>query len=208
MIRVNLIQPVGYPSETMASVALPASAKKQIMALAVSALICAAITGSIYWLWSHQITVGTQQLAVERAEAARLAKIQAENTRYQAELVAIQAHIGIIQDLNSRREGPKDLMTALGLTVNHARGLFLVSVAGKDGQLKIHGQSEHVNSIADFITALKQAGPFDNIQLQRLFENDNKDRVSFSFDLTCVYKPPPGQTVGAAAGRVPQTSLR
>ena len=208
MIHVNLIQPVGMPVETRTALALPASAKKQITALVVSALTCIAMVGSIYWFWSYQITESTRQLVLEKAEAARLARIQAENTKYQVELAAIQAHIGIIQDLNKSREGPKNLMTALGLTVNHARGLFLVSVAGKDGQLKIHGQSEHVNSIADFLTALKRAGPFDNVQLQRLFEDDHKDRVNFSFDLTCVYKPPPGQTGGSAAGPVPRSSLR
>ncbi len=204
MIRVNLIQPVGMPVEATASFAIPASAKKQGMALAMSALICLAIVGSIYWLWSHQIMKSTQQLALERAEAARLARIQAENAKYHAELTAIQAHIGIIQGLNKSREGPKDLMTALGMTVNHANGLYLVSVAGNGGQLKIHGQSQHVNSIADFITALKQAGPFENVQLQRLFEDDHKDLVSFTFDLTCVFKPPAEQA--AAAG--PRASLR
>lgn len=205
MIRVNLIQPAGMPMETTAALALPASAKRQGMAFGVSALVCIAIVGSIYWLWSHQITEATQQMVLERTEAARLAKIQAENQKYHAELTAIQAHIGIIQDLNKSREGPKDLMTALGVTVNHANGLYLVSVAGQGGELKIHGQSEHVNSIADFITALKQAGPFDNIQLQRLFEDDHKDQKSFTFDLTCAYKPP---AVPVAAAPGPRSSLR
>ncbi|MGH9430478.1 MAG: PilN domain-containing protein [Terriglobia bacterium] len=189
MIRVNLIQPVGMPVETAAAVAISANAKKQGMALAVSALICIAIVGSIYWLWSHQIVQATQQLALERAEATRLARIQAENERFHVELMAIQAHIAIIQELNKAREGPKDLMTVLGATVNRANGLYLVSVAGQGAELKIHGESQYVNSIADFITALKQAGSFDDVQLQRLFEDDHKDRVNFTFDLTCVYKP-------------------
>ena len=206
MIRVNLIQPVGMPVETTAAVAIPTSAKRQIMVLAISALICIAVVGSIYWLWSHQITTSTQQLAVERAEAVRLARVQAENEKFHAQLMAIQAHISIIQDLNKNREGPKDLMTALSTTVNRANGLYLISVAGQGGELKIHGESEYVNSIADFITALKEAGAFNNVQLQRLFEDDHKDQVNFTFDLTCAYKPPAGLAAGAAAG--PRAALR
>ncbi|MGH7866852.1 MAG: PilN domain-containing protein [Candidatus Dormibacteraceae bacterium] len=175
------------------------------MALVISALICIAVVGSVYWLWSHQITTSTQQLAVEQAEAARLARIQAENERFHAELTAIQAHISIIQDLNKNREGPKDLMTALGMTVNRANGLYLISVAGQGGELKIHGESEYVNSIADFITALKGAGAFNNVQLQRLFEDDHKDRANFTFDLTCAYRLP---AAGAVAAAGPHGALR
>jgi Tfp pilus assembly protein PilN len=205
MIRVNLIQPVGTPADMAAGVSAPVGAQKQVLAFGGSTLICALLVGSTYLLWTHQIAKANRQLALERAEAARLARIQAENQKYQTELAAIQSHIGVIEKLNKNREDPKELMTALGMTVNHARGLYLVSVAGAGDGLKIHGRSDYVNSIADFITALKQAGPFGNVQLQRLFENDHNDRVSFTFDLTCVYKPLSGQ-VALAAG--PHAALR
>jgi Tfp pilus assembly protein PilN len=198
MIRVNLIQPVGMPVEAaVATATAPATPKNQVIALAGSALICFALVGAIYWLWTQQIAHGKQQLAIERSEAARLAHIETENQKFHVELVAIQAHISIIQQLNKARSGPKDLMTALGQTVNRASGLYLVSVAGEGETLKIHGESQYVTSIADFITALKQAGSFSDVQLQRLFESDHKDRMNFNFDLTCLYKPATGNSVPA-----------
>ena len=202
MIRINLIQPPSGASEgKIREAARPGGAPAKL--LVISAVVVTAVVGLIYWSWERQIGEMTRRLASEKREAARLAAVQAENQRYQAQLNEIETHIHIIQTLEDNRTGPKALMALLGDTVNRTQGLYLLTVDGKSGRLVIHGESDFINSIADFISALKGTGTISDVELSRVFEDDQSDRVSYKFDLSCLYKPPANapapQTAGAAA---------
>jgi Tfp pilus assembly protein PilN len=186
MIRINLLEgatPGRKPKPGVAS-SFPAKV------FGGTLLVATMVVGSCYWYLDRQLTRLGQQLEVEKREAARLAAIQAENTRYEAQLRDIERRIAAIQALENNRQGPSDLMAVLGATVNRTTALYLVSVSPKEGRLVVNGLTGSVVFIADFMAALRAAGDFQDVQLRQYFEDDREGQVSFRFNLDCVYKPP------------------
>lgn len=186
MIRINLLEgaaPAVAPKPGAAS-SLPAKA------FGATLLGAAVVVGACYWYLDRQVTRLGEQLDVEKREAARLAAIQAENTRYEAQLRDIDRRIAAIQTLENNRQGPSDLMAELGAIVNRITGLYLISVSPRENRLVVSGLAGSVVSIADFVGALRTAADFQDVQLRQYFEDDREGQVNFRFNLDCVYKPP------------------
>lgn len=190
MIRINLIQPVKQEAEPKAREARPSLVQRKEVYPLASLVICCGLVGLLYWSSNHKITQLNSAIAMERQEAARLAGIQAQDAMYQGQLGQINAHIQLIQTLQQNRTGPQQLMAQLGSAVNKINGLYLLSVDDSKERLAIHGLSDQVNSIADFMAALESLRTFNDVQLRQIFEDDQNSRASFKFDLDCLYRPP------------------
>jgi Tfp pilus assembly protein PilN len=198
MIRINLLEGARRERETKPEVG-PAAATFQAQVFIGALLVAGVVVGGVYWFLSHRLAELNKQMDVERREAARLAAIQAENTRYEADLKDIDRRIAAVQTLEDNRHGPTQLMMLLAGMVNRAPGLYLISVTPKEGRLLFNGASSSVTSIADFFGALNAAGNFRDVQLREYYEDDDKDgRVNFKFSLDCVYSPA-GQTAAVSA---------
>lgn len=189
MIKVNLIQAPAAELPLKMDEAAAGSRKNGSYALA-SFVVCFGIVWLLYWGWNREISGLNREIAQARTEAARLAGIQAENTKYETDLAQIEGHVVVIEALESSRTGPQQLMAKLGATVDGINGLYLLSVKSDGNQLVIDGQSDHVNAIADFIGALQNDGSFQKVDLRQIFEDDQNTTVSFKFDLVCLYMPP------------------
>lgn len=198
MIRINLIQAPVREKETKTSETASLRDRKELAPL-LALVICFGLVGLMYWSASRSITALNRQMAVEKREAAHLAALEAQNKRYQSQLAEINQHITVIQTLEENRTGPRDLMTFLGGAADRVNGLYLLSVDMQKGRLNIHGQSDDADAVANFIAALDAAGSFRDVELRRVFEDDQSNRVSFKFDLDCLYKPP----VEVAAAALP-----
>ncbi|MGH9326505.1 MAG: PilN domain-containing protein [Terriglobia bacterium] len=203
MIRINLIQvqsPAGEPAEKVQDERRLAE-RKEFFPL-VSLVASLAVVGFLYWSANHNVTRLNQQIGQARQEAARLAAIEAQNRMYQGQLAQINQHISVIQALQLNRTGPQELMTLLGNAIDRVNGLYLLSVDSSRGRLNIHGLSGQMNTIANFISTLQGIHSFNDVRLEKVVEADQKSRVSFQFDLDCLFEPPtaaPGPPSGAPA---------
>lgn len=202
MIRINLIQTPAAEVEGKSADSTGLRGQKAFYPL-LALVVCFACVGLFYWLSTRSITVLTHQMGVERREAARLQALEVQNKSYQAELEEINQHIDVIQELQQRRTGPRNLMALLGGATNRVNGLYLLSVDTSKGRLDIQGRSDNADALANFITALEGESSFSNVELHSLFEDDRYSRVSFKFDLDCLYKPP--VDVAASTAPVPPT---
>ncbi|MGH9398067.1 MAG: PilN domain-containing protein [Terriglobia bacterium] len=198
MIRINLIQAPAREMETKASEAASLRERKELYPL-LALVVCFGLVGLMYWRSSHSLAVLNRQMTVEKMEASRLAALEAQNKRYQSQLGEIDQHIDVIQTLEKGRTGPRDLMALLGSAAGRVNGLYFLTVDTQKGRLNIHGQSDDADAVANFIAALEDAGSFSDVELRRVFEDDRYTKVSFKFDLDCLYKPP----VDAAASTLP-----
>jgi Tfp pilus assembly protein PilN len=189
MIRINLIQ--APQTEAAAKAAAPQGLpdRKEFFPL-LALLISFAAVGLLYWGWNHRIASLNQQLAAERQEAVRLGVVEAQNKQYESRLAEINQHINVIRTLQTSRTGPRDFMTLLGDAADRVNGLYLLSVSAQNGRIMIHGQSDNTDAVADFIAALQGIDSFNDVELRQVFEDDQRTRVSFKFDLDCFYKPP------------------
>lgn len=206
MIKINLLRGAETPSVAAQLMGFRAPTTLPAKVFLVSLLVAFAPAGILYWYWNGQTAKLNKDLADQRKEAARLAAIQAENQRYLQQLKELEGRIQTIQMLQSRRVGPVGLLNALGDTVNRTKGLYLLTASAETDRLVIQGQSDSVESIANFIAALKRAGTFEDVQLRQYFQDDQYDRLSFKFNLDCVYRWAPGVASAAPAGVAPSAA--
>lgn len=209
MIKINLLG-VAAPGPAVREKP-PVSVGFQVGTLVGALIVCFLVVGVFYRMWSGAIDNLKTELKKEQAEQARLAAIKAENLRYQQQVKQLDQRINTIQALQASRVGPVEIMTALGNVVNKTSDVYLYTAANTTGRLVLRGQSGSVDSMAVFLASLKSSGVFDDVQLHRFFEDDQHNRLTYKFDVSCVYKPPqppstgtaaaPGATSGAPAAR-------
>ena len=203
MIRINLLgvaRPMAKPA------AAPPTAARQALIFVASLLAVFAVVGFIWRYWTTEINRLNQEYAKQQIEAERLKQIRAENLRYVQQRQQLESRINTIQTLVNSRVGPVDFMTALGNVVNRSSDLYLMTVTPEGARVVIRGQSNSVESIGNFVASLKNSGRFDEVQLRQYFQDDQHDRLSFKFQLDCVYKLPSAapaavQPAAAAPGR-------
>jgi Tfp pilus assembly protein PilN len=203
MIRINLL---GVARPAMKRAAAPPTAARQALIFVASLLAAFAIVGVFWQVWTGAINRLNKELVDQQREADRLKQIRAENQRYVQQRQQLEGRINTIQTLVNSRVGPVDFMTKLGNVVNRSSDLYLLTVASDGSRVSIRGQSNSVESIANFVASLKNSGSFDDVQLRQYFQDDQQDRLSFKFQLDCVYKlpsaaPTAAQPAAAAPGR-------
>ena len=188
MIRINLLQGTRDDFSAPSEAESPAAFQARVFAGTLAA--AAVVLTAFYVFTTHRVSVLDSRLAIENAEAARLAAIQAENSRYAAQLADIEGRANAIQVLEEQRQGPVRLMELVAAAVNKAPGLYLRSVAPKDNRLVFSGSSATVSAIADLVAALETTPDVHDVELREYFEEDAQDgRAAFKFTVDCVFQP-------------------
>ena len=188
MIRINLL---GIAKPAAKQAGPPTTVARQALIFVVSLVVAFGVVFFMWRYWSSDIDRLNKKKAEEQREADRLAQIRAENQKYVAQREQLEQRINTIQALQQSRVGPVDLMSSLGGIVNRSNDLYLLTVSPDGARVAIRGQSNSVESIANFIANLKDSGSFDDVQLRQYYQDDQFERLSFKFTLDCVYKLPP-----------------
>jgi len=188
MIKINLLG-VPRPAVVVMPEGRPPTVARQVVIFAATLLVALGVVYFVHRYWSSQVSALEKQLAAERLRQKELAEVQAQNQRYQQRLQQLQQRINTIQMLQNSRVGPVEMMTMLSNMVNRTDDLYLLSVTPEGGRLSIQGQSNTVESIATFLSALKNSRVFTDVQLRRYYQDDQFNRPSFKFQLDCMYRP-------------------
>lgn len=194
MMKINLLgvaKPKGEPAGPP-----PTAARQAIIFVGVLG-VCAVVVGFFHFVWSSEIKRLDQEIEVQKREAERLRQIREENQKYVQRRQQLEQRINTIQALQASRVGPAQFMNALGLTATQRADLYLLSVAPEGNRVAIRGQANSVESIAEFIAALKRNESFDDVQLRQYFQDDEHNRVTYKFNIDVIYKlPAPPQPAG------------
>jgi len=201
MIRINLLgvtKPVartsgGGPSEGMAPEA--------IIIPGILLVVLGLLAVFVWWYWTGQIAALNKRNDAALREQTRLAGIMEQNKVYEARLNQLQLRISTIQTLQNSRTGPVELMRVLGTLANRSNDLYLLTVNTTGGRLVLTGQANSPDAIANFIGALQHSDTFDDVQLRQSAEDDQGKRVSFKFNLDCVFKQSAPETTTVPAGQ-------
>jgi len=194
MIKINLL---GLAPPPTAAPSAPATRGFQIGVAVGSLVVCFAIVGIVWKMWSSAVAEMERKVKQEQVREQELKQVKLQNDQYQAHLRDLEQRINTIQTLQDSRVGPVEEMTALGDTVNRVSDLYLFTMTPQGDRLVLNGVSGSVDSMGRFLSTLQKSGVFADVQLRRFFQDNQKDRLSFKFTLDMVYKSP---TVGAAAG--------
>jgi Tfp pilus assembly protein PilN len=183
MIKINLLGAAPPPTP----VPVAPTPLFQVATFVGALVVCFAVVGLFYKVWSGAVTDLEKQKKDQEREQARLAAIKAENERYQKQIIQLEQRNNTIEMLQASRVGPVELMTTLGALVDRRNDVYLFSVAPAGERLVIHGQSNSVESMAEFMSALGHSGSFADVQLRQFYEDDVQGRVSYKFNLDCIY---------------------
>ncbi len=188
MIKINLFPEGGRQPAIEPGIGRSPVKVSPVLLVGISALLSFGVVGGLGWYWSGQVARFEQQKKAEQVEQARLAAIQQKNQLYEKQVRELERRLHTVQVLEETRTGPVELMTALGNTVNQTRDLYLLSASPQGDQLLFEGRAASVESIAGFIAALKRSGSFAEVELRRYYHDDEAERITFKFDLNCVYR--------------------
>jgi len=204
MIRINLLGVTKPVARTSGAGPSEGMAPEAIIIPGVLLVVLGLVAGFVWWYWSSQIDALNKRYVAAQREQARLAGIMEQNKIYEARLNQLQQRINTIQTLQSSRTGPVELMRVLGLLANRSNDLYLLTVTTTGGRLVLTGQANTPDAIANFIGALQRSDTFDDVQLRQSVEDDKDKRVSFKFNLDCVFKQTAPETA-TAPGAQPVT---
>jgi Tfp pilus assembly protein PilN len=198
MIKINLLGVAPPPTKAVPGAPSPPATKAfQTLTFIGALILCFAIVGVLYKIWSNQIADLQKRLKQEKIRQTELAMVKSQNERYQQHLKDLETRINTIQALQNSRVGPVEMMTALGDAVDRTSDVYLYTVSPTAGRLVLKGQSGTVDSMANLLAFLKSSGYFDDVQLQQFFQDDQHNRLTYKFTVDCAVKSPNATVAGA-----------
>ena len=207
MMRINLL---GGPKVVAAAAAPAAVASSAIIVSAVTLVALGLATAIAFFVLRSDIQDLDAKIKVQETEKLRLAGVKAQAEAYEKTLNDLQQKKDTVDALARSRVGPVELMRALGTTATRSNDLYLKSVGKSGDRLVIQGQSNTVESIADFIANLEKSGSFTDVKLRQSFQNDKGAKTSYDFNLDCVFRSSVSgpETPTAQAGGQPAAGKR
>lgn len=200
MIKINLLGAAPPPSRVHFKGGPPASRARQVMVLGGALVVAFGIVGVIYTVWTNQINELQRKRNHENIRKQELAVVKSQNDRYQERLRELETRINTIQALQNSRVGPVELMSALGSIVDRTNDVYLYTMVPAGERLQLKGQSNSVDSMANFLAFLKNSGSFEDVQLEQFYQDDVHDRLNYKFALSCQFKSPSGGVSPTAGG--------
>jgi len=206
MIKINLLG-VAPPPTPMAE-GPPATRSFQVGVFVGALVVSFAIVGIIWKLWSSAVAEMDRKVKVEQVREQELKAVKNQNDQYQARLRDLEQRINTIQTLQAGRVGPVEEMTALGDVVNRASDLYLYSMSPQADRLVLSGQTASVESMATFLSSLQKSAYFQDVQLRKFYQDNQRGQLLYKFTLDMLYKSPtaapaPGQTAPPAGAAAP-----
>ncbi|HYW72606.1 MAG TPA: PilN domain-containing protein, partial [Pyrinomonadaceae bacterium] len=102
------------------------------------------------------------------------------------------------------RTGGQELLDMVANTVSRTENLWLTSMNRKGTALIINGSSASINSVANFITAMKRSGYFQKVEIKESKQDDKNLAVqTFLFEINAEISPPAAQPKTASAPASP-----
>jgi type IV pilus assembly protein PilN len=188
MIRINLL---GRARPKTARQAVPLEATLQVVFF-IAALVVA--FGALYYHWSSmkaETAVVQQHIQKQMGEKARLEQLKAQVDNFERQKATLQQRINVIEELQRNRTGGQELLNAMANSVTRTDTLWLTSLVRKGNALTIQGSAGSINAVANFITQLKRAGYFTDVQIDKSAQDTKNTAVqTFNFTLTAQFGLP------------------
>jgi Tfp pilus assembly protein PilN len=139
---------------------------------------------------SKKIDALNASIARENQVAARLANIDKKYEQRNAEKLAFEKRVKVIDQLRADQSGPVSLLSALGETVNNTDAVWLNEMTDAGNTVNIDGQALSTHAVANLMTNLKRSGYFKNVEIKDTAQdNGSKDMDMFKFTLVCEKAP-------------------
>jgi len=197
MIRINLlgqIRPKAARRPVDTGAALP------IVFVGAGLVLGGLVLGYIYLSWQKQLTVENDKIKTLKAQKTELTGIKAQVEEFDRQKKTLQTRVDTIEKLQRDRTGGQELLDMVANTVARTENLWLTDLSRKGNNLNVSGASASINSVANFITALKRSGYFQKVEIDESKQDEHATSgvQTFTFHLTAEIAPPTAASAGQA----------
>ena len=197
MIRINLlgqIRPKAARRPVDTGAALP------VLFIGAGLVLGVLVLGFLYYSWQRQLSAENDKIKVLQAQKTDLENIKMQVEAFERQKQVLQQRVNTIEQLQRDRTGGQELLDMVANTVSRTENLWLTMMLRTGNNLQIEGSSASVNSVANFITALKRSGYFQKVEIKETKQDDrNTAVVTFNFQLSAEITPPQPVTVAPQA---------
>ena len=180
MIRINLLgqaRPKAGRRPVDTGAAMPVVFIGAGVALGLVALIF------FYLSLQKQLSEENARIKTLQAQKADLMQIKAQVDQFEAQKKVLTQRVQTIEQLQRDRTGGQELLDMVANTVSRTENLWLTNMTRKGNTLAIEGSSASINSVANFITAMKRSGYFQKVEIDETKQTDNRNVETFTFKL-------------------------
>jgi type IV pilus assembly protein PilN len=205
MIRINLlgqIRPKSARRPVDTGAALPAVFIGAGIAVGVAALFL------LFLSWQKQLNEENKTITRLQGQKTELESIKAQVEAFDKQKQVLQQRVQTIEQLQRDRTGAQELLDEVAATVSRTENLWLTSMVRKGNSLNIEGASASINSVANFITALKRSGYFQKVEIKESKQDQKSSSVqTFLFQISADIAPPQaGQPAGTTPAKAKSAS--
>jgi type IV pilus assembly protein PilN len=153
-----------------------------------------------YHSWQTQLAEENKRIQSLQAQKTELEQIKLQVEAFEKQKQVLQQRVGTIEQLQRDRTGGQELLDQIANTVSRAENLWLTTMSKKGSTISMDGAAASINSVANFITALKRSGYFQKIEIKDTKQDDKNAGVqTFLFSITAEIAPQ-----GPVTGGTPQ----
>lgn len=190
MIRINLLGQI-RPKAARRGVSIDASGAMPVVFIGAGAALGLVALFLLYLSWQRQLNEENQRIKVLQAQKADLMQIKQQVDTFEAQKKILTQRVQTIEQLQRDRTGGQELLDEIASTVARTENLWLTTMTRKGNNLAIEGSSSSVNSVANFITALKRSGYFQKVEIKETKQDEKSTGIqTFIFQLSAEISPP------------------
>src|SRR3984893_11645041 len=188
MIRINLL---GQSQPKAARRPVDTGAAMPVVFVGAGAAVGILVLFLLYLSWQKQLNDENTRIKQLQAQKADLEQIKHQVDTFEAQKKVLTQRVQTIEQLQRDRTGGQELLDEVASTVSRTENLCLIDMTRKGNSLSINGASASVNSVANFITALKRSGYFQKVEIKETKQDDKSSGIqTFTFQMTAEITPP------------------
>src|ERR1700732_2375496 len=202
MIRINLL---GQTRPRAARRPVDTGAAMPVVFVGAGAALGVLALFLLYLSWQKQLNDENGRIKQLQAQKADLEQIKQQVDTFEAQKKILTQRVQTIEQLQRDRTGAQELLDEIASTVSRTENLWLITMTRKGNNLSMEGASGSVNSVANFITALKRSGYFQKVEIKEK-ETGRKVRRDTEFLFTKDGETQPAANrAGSAASTAAET---
>ena len=201
MIRINLL---GQARPKAARRPVDTGAALPLVFIGAGAVLGLLVLFYFYHSWQTQLDGEKKRIQQLQAQKTDLENIKQQVDAFEKQKQVLQQRVSTIEQLQRDRTGGQELLDQVANTVSRAENLWLTSLTKKGTALTMDGAAASLNSVANFITALKRSGYFQKVEIKESKQDDKATNVqTFLFTINAEIAP---NTPAAAPAAKPASS--
>jgi Tfp pilus assembly protein PilN len=190
MIRINLLGQV-RPKSSRRGPSVSTGSALPVLFVGAGAAVGVIVLSFFYYTWQKQLNEENSAIKRLTAEKTQLEQTKVAVEAFEKQKIVLQQRVGTIEQLQRDRTGGQELLDMVANTVSRTENLWLNSMIRKGSSLAMEGSSASINSVANFITALKRSGYFSKVEIKESKQDEKDTSVqTFTFQISAEITPP------------------